>query len=413
MSRSTNSVKCNRRRFLQTSSLAGASFLGVQAVLGQDVEGANDRLSIGLIGLGGRGNYHLHTLKTMAKTANVEVAALCDVWKTRLDRAAVDVEAKWRKAPMKTTRFGELLANGKVDAVVIATPDFSHTPIMIEALKAGKDVYIEKPMAIEAEQANRVLDLTREKGAVVQVGTQRRSDGYFKAGAKLIATGVLGKITRVSSEYNFNHARWAAPYKDCKESDVDWDAFLLDLPKRKFDPRLLCRWQLKKMCSNGIPGLWMAHYVDAVNMVLGTTYPSKVVALGGTYYWKEDREHGDTFRAILEYPEDLMMCWGMSLANEAGRYWTVHGTNGTIDMQNWQLLRAGGKNTSVKDQKIAAERSDSHMGNWLDCIRSRKRPNANIEMGHQHAISTIMAATARDSGQRQTYDRARRLIVPG
>jgi len=413
MSHPTDSTKYNRRHFLQTSSVTAASLLGAQAVQGQGVKGANDRLSIGLIGVGVRGSYHLRTLQALANRANVEVTAVCDVWKTRLNRAATAVEAKWHKAPMKTTRFGELLADGKVDAVVIATPDFSHTPIMTAALKAGKDVYIEKPMAMEVEEANQVLDLTRKTGAVVQVGTQRRSDGHFKAVAKLIATNVLGKITRVSSEYNFNHARWAFPFDKCKEADIDWDAFMMNLPKRKFDPRILCRWQLKKMCSNGMPGIWMAHYTDAVNMVLGTTYPSRVMALGGVYYWKEDRENDDTFRAVLEYPEGLLMCWGMALANEAGRYWTVHGTKGTIDMQNWWLLRKGGKNTSIQDRKIEAEPSDSHMGNWLACIRSRKQPNANIEAGHQHAISTIMASTARDSGQRQTYDPTRRVIAAG
>ena len=148
----------------------------------------------------------------------------------------------------------------------------------------------------------------------------------------------------------------------------------------------------------------MTHYVDAVNMILGTTYPTSVVAHGGTYVWKEDREHCDTFRALLEYPEGLLMSWGMGLGNAAGRYWTIHGTKGMLDLDKWMLLPDGGKDTTVNNQKIQPEPSTSHMGNWLECLRSRKRPVADIAFGHQHAVATIMAAAALHLGRRQKYD---------
>jgi len=413
MSEPNQPPTCSRRRFLQSTSALGAGLLAVNSTFGQEPQGANDRLSIGLIGTGDRGSYHLRWIGSLAEKHNAQITAVCDVWRPNLDRVAAGVKKEWGKAPMQSTRYGDLLASKDVDAVVIATPDFGHTQIMIAALEAGKDVYVEKPMSLDVEQASRAVDLAREKNAVVQVGTQRRSDGQFRGAAKLIATGVLGKITRVSSEYNFNHARWARDYDDCKKADVDWDAFLMDLPKREFDPRLLRRWHLYRDFTNGLPGLWMTHYVDTVNMLLGTTYPSRAVALGGTYVWKEDRQFCDTFRAVLEYPEEVLFSWGMGLANEAGRYWTIHGTEGTIDLHAFKLLRDGGKNTKVKDQKIEAEPSDSHMGNWLSCLRSRRRPTADIEMGHQHSVGTIMAAVARDSGQRQTYDAKQRRIVPG
>ncbi|NLE36607.1 MAG: Gfo/Idh/MocA family oxidoreductase [Pirellulaceae bacterium] len=413
MSKQNQPPTCSRRRFLQSTSALGAGLLAVNPTLGQGPQGANDRLSIGLIGTGHRGGYHLRWIGSLAEKHNAQITAVCDVWKPNRESVAAGVKKKWGKTPLQTTRYAEVLASKDVDAVVIATPDFSHTPIMIAALEAGKDVYVEKPMSLDVDQASRAVDLARAKNAVVQVGTQRRSEGPFRGAAKLIATGVLGKITRVSSEYNFNHARWDRDYDDCKKADVDWDAFLMDLPKREFDPRLLRRWHLYRDFTNGLPGLWMTHYVDTVNMLLGTTYPSRAVALGGTYVWKEDREFCDTFRAVLEYPEEVLFAWGMGLANEAGRYWTIHGTQGTIDLEAFMLLRAGGKNTKIKDRKIEAEPSDSHMGNWLSCLRSRRRPTADIEMGHQHSVGTIMAAVARDSGQRQTYDAKRRAIVPG
>jgi predicted dehydrogenase len=412
MSRPSENLTLSRRRFLGSTTLAGTSLLAGRMLAADAPAGANDRLSIGMIGVGDRGMDHVKSIASLAKDHNVEITAVCDVWRPNLDRAAAAVKEKWGKSPRTSTRFADLFGKD-VDAVVIATPDFGHTPIMIETLAAGKDVYVEKPMSLEVEGANRALDLAREKNAVVQVGTQRRSDGQFLAAAKLLAGGVLGKISRVSAEYNFNEARWARGFDDCKAADVDWDAYLFNRPNRDFDPRLLRRWQLYNMCTNGLSGLWMTHYVDAVNMLLGTTYPTSVVALGGDYVWKDGREHGDTFRALLDYPEGFLMAWGMGLGNEAGRYWTIHGTQGTLDLEAWMLLRAGGKDTSIKDQRIPPEPTTSHMGNWFECIRTRKRPRADIEFGHQHSLATIMAAEALHSGQRQKYDAPKRAIVAG
>ncbi len=228
-----------------------------------------------------------------------------------------------------------------------------------------------------------------------------------------MATGILGKISRVTVENNFNHARWARPYDNCKAADVDWDAYLFNGPKREFDPRLLRRWHLYKMCTNGLAGLWMVHHIDAVHMLLGSTYPASAVAHGGTYVWKEDREHCDTFHALLDYPEEYLVSWAMGLGNESGRVFTIYGTKGTLDVNDWTLLPAGGKNTKVRDQKIVVEGNDDHMGNWLECIRSRERPNADIQYGHQHAVATIMAAAAQTTGQRQKYDPEKRIMFTG
>ena len=188
-------------------------------------------------------------IASLAKEHNARITAVCDVWKPNLDRAVAKVEEKFGKKPHATTRFGELLARKDVDAVVIATPDFGHTPIMLEALRAGKDVYVEKPMALEVDLASQALDLAREREAVVQVGTQRRSDGQFQGAAKLRATGVLGKISRVSAEYNVNHARWARDCGDCKAADVDWDAYLFNRPMCDFNPKLLAAG----ICTRYVP----------------------------------------------------------------------------------------------------------------------------------------------------------------
>ncbi|MFZ5829772.1 MAG: Gfo/Idh/MocA family protein, partial [Planctomycetota bacterium] len=349
----------------------------------------------------------------LAEAENVEVTAVCDVWRVNLEKAAATVEKQTGKAPRKFTRFDDLLQLPDVDAVVISTPDFAHGPMPTAALEAGKDVYIEKPMTIDLDEATRALDIARAKDRVVQVGTQRRSDGQFIAAARLMATGVLGRVSRVTAEVNFNQARWARSYDNCKADDVDWDAYLFNRPKVPFDPRLLRQWQLFRLCTNGLPGLWMSHYADAVHMIVAAQYPASAVALGGTYVWNDGQEHSDTFRAVLDYPEGFLMSWGMGLGNSAGTQFTVHGTEGTLDLEKWMLSPAGGtKGSKVQEQKIPPEKGESHMANWLHCIRSRQRPKADIEYGHQNAVATILAAAAQDSGRRETYDRANRRIAP-
>lgn len=402
-----------RRSFLGHTAAAGAVMISAQALCGQEAPGAGDRLSIGVIGCGDRASALMSELQQQSAAHNARITALCDVWQVNLKRAAGRVKKWWGKEPRTFTRFSDLLALPDIDAVIIATPDFGHCPILVAALEAGKDAYVEKPMAMDLEDANRALDLARSGSRVVQVGTQRRSDGLYRAVAARLQSGVLGAISRVTIENNFNEPRWARDYSNCNAADVDWEAYLFNREKRPFDPRLLRRWQLYRMCTNGMSGLWMSHFSDVVNMLLGTTYPASAVAMGGTYVWKEDREHNDTFHALLDYPQGFLMSWAMGLGNSAGMAFTVHGTKGTCDVNTALLTPKGGSKSELKEETIAAGPGESHMGNWLACLRSRQLPNADIQYGHQHAAATIMAAAALETGLRHKYDVEKRQIVAG
>ncbi len=165
----------SRRKFLGQTSAVGAAMLATQTLMAKDANGANERLSIGIIGCGGRAGTLMSQIQLLAKSHNCEITAVCDVWQPNLSAAVARVKKAWGKEPRKFTRFNDVLALADIDAVVIATPDFGHCPIMIAALEAGKDVYCEKPMALKIENANKALDLARAKERVVQVGTQRRS----------------------------------------------------------------------------------------------------------------------------------------------------------------------------------------------------------------------------------------------
>jgi predicted dehydrogenase len=405
-------TRYGRREFLKVSSAAALAF-SAQPFFERQVLGANERISIGLIGAGGRGSDLLGQIMEIADQQNVQVTAVCDVWQKNLRAAAARISQRFGTAPQTCTRFGELLALPNLDAVVIATPDFSHAPILVAALKAQKDVYIEKPMSIDLALANEAVDLARHHQRVVQVGTQYRSDSHYRGAARLIATGKLGTISRLSVAVNFNEARWVRDVSDCQAADVDWDAFLLRLPRRPFDPNLLRRWQLYRACTNGLSGLWMSHYADLTHMLTGARYPKAAVALGGIYVWRDGREHTDTFHALLDYPEGFLFDWAMGLGNSTGSHFTVHGTLGTFDLLNWTASNAGSMDKQIRSEPIPPETGPSHMQNWLECLRSRQQPNADILFGHQHVVATVMAAHALQTGRRQRYDANKRRITTG
>lgn len=401
-----------RRDFLKTTALFTAA-LGAAPQMLRGAAGANDRLAIGCIGVGGRGTALMNEILALADTHNVRVTAVCDVWSKNLESAVERVNQRSGQRPRAFTRYADLLALDGVDAVTIATPDFSHGTILTEALEAGKDVYIEKPMTIDLASANRALELAHAKERVVQAGTQRRSEGRFIGAASQFAAGVLGQVSRVSAAMYFHQPRWARDTSDCRPEDVDWDGFLLDLPRRPFDAKLLRQWQLYRETSNGLPGLWMTHYADAVHFVTGAKYPASAVAHGGVYVWKDGRDTSDTFHALLEYPEGFLFDWGMGLGNASGVHFTIHGTKGTMDLEKWSVSPEGGRDTTIQPGPIPVEPNQSHMGNWLACLRSRQRPNADIQCGHLHAVATIMAAKALETGRRQSYDPVRRTMTSG
>ena len=392
----------SRRTFLAAS---GSAAVLASAARLHAIENANDRIRVAIVGAGGRGSGLMEEFHQVAKSHNAEIVAVCDVYRPHLEQAASKVEGWFGKAPRKTTRFEEIMAMKDVDAVIVATPDFAHMPVTIAALKAGKDVYCEKPMAIELTSANEALRLARENKRVVQVGTQRRSDGRYIAAAKEMATGSLGYVSRVSSAVHFNHPRWKRSPDELARvtpADVDWEAYALGSQDFPFDPSLLREWQLHKECTNGVAGLWMVHLVDVVCMLTGAKYPKSAVSQGGNFVWKDGRDHTDTFTTVLEYPEGFLFDWTFDLGSDGGLTCIAYGRKGTLDIESLELTIGSGRKAEKK--KIPAEQGESHMGNWLSCIRTRKRPNADIEYGHQHSVASIMSALALETGRKQIYD---------
>jgi len=364
---------------------------------------SGDPVRLGLIGAGGRGTYLLGEIAKCEEASRV--VAVCDVWSEAREKAAATVEKMHGKRPALTSRYHELLANKDVEAVIVAAPDFTHSVILREAIQAGKDVYCEKPMGTDFAEAKAAYLAVKASKQVVQIGTQRRSDPGLMAVAKLMREGVIGKVTRADLQVHFQEPRWRRDYSHINPSQIDWGAFA-------FGRNLICdlrhwrEWQLFRQTSNGIPGLWMSHLIDLAAWFLDDPYPKSAVALGGIYLWHDGRQTQDVFQALLEYPKECLVSFSMSLTNSAGNRNLWFGTKGTLD---GDTLKITGEGSSLPDrltapvevQPVAVE---SHMANFLRCVRSRQTPRANIQAGFSHAVADCMAVKAYDTGKRVGFD---------
>src|SRR5688572_8377640 len=225
---------------LSRRSLLRAAAVAVLAGAGRAL-GANDRLAIGLVGPGHHGSQLLKAFTELPAGANAALVAVCDTWDRNRDRAAERVREATGRAPQRLRRLNDMLKKAKLDGVIIATPDHQHAQMLTACVQAGLDVYCEKPMATDLDEANRTLDVVRSSKSVVQIGTQRRSNAYYLRAAELIRAGEIGQVMRFDIDWSmYSPNRWRRPdeVKALKEAEVDWPAFLAGKPARPFDPRL-------------------------------------------------------------------------------------------------------------------------------------------------------------------------------
>jgi len=395
-------VGFSRRSLLQAT-------LGAPALHGTS---ANDRIQIGVIGAGSRGSALMREVAA-AKSANAVITAICDVYRSNRERAAEFVAKTWGIKPRQTVDYKELLGWREVDAVLIATPDFGHSIILKDAVTAGKDAYCEKPMGVDFAEAKAAYLAVRQSDRVVQIGTQRRSEPRMVAAARLIRSGVLGQVTRVEMSVNFHEPRWRRDYTQIRPEDVAWPQFLMHRPSRPFDARRFREWQLFRDYTNGIAGLWMCHFIDLVHWFLEDPYPAGAVANGGVYLWKDGRETSDVFHALLDYPKGFLVSFAMSLTNAAGNRNLWFGTRGTFDADAMKITGQGSRapDRLTEEITVAEEPVNSHMENFLECVRTRRTPRADIQAGFSHAVAVCMAGLALDMGRKVRFDRERLELI--
>ncbi len=434
----------SRRHFIKQSAKAVAATyitsLGFSAKSYANIIGSNDRVRLGVVGFSDRHrNSHIPAFMHHYKELNFDIVAVSDLWKKRRDEGKLFLQNKMGHDITACKNNDELYALKDIDAVFISTADFQHALLAIEAVKAKCDVYCEKPFAETMEDNRAALKVIKASDRIVQIGSQRRSGSNYQAAADFIQQGKFGPITMVELTWNVNQpGRWRRPdlVAQCKEEDLDWKRFLLNRPFENFDPRKYLEYRLFWPYSSGMPGQWMSHQIDTVHWFSQLPHPRSVTANGGVYWWKDGRKNWDTTTAVLDYGPLNDMNTGFQVVfmsrmhngdDKPGEIYYSNG--GELNLVTNKVSSKGGlkegpaaamhlkpnllpeldlTSTAIKVEAGANTGDDiltsSHVRNWMECVRSRKQPNAPVEAGYNHSIATIMTNAAVRTGSKATFD---------
>ena len=405
-------MEWTRRSFLQTSAALAAA--------GTARPAPGDRITIGVIGCGARSQ---ELMTAILQHPQAEIVGLVDAYTGRIERSLQRV--KGRAKAYKDYR--DVLADKSIDAVVVATPDHWHKQMIVEAVRAGKDVYSEKPLTYKASDGREIIDAARENKRIVQVGSQGMSSGAQRKAKEMIAAGKLGKITMIRAAYNRNSASgaWIYPIPpDASPKTVNWEMFLGPAPKRPFSLERFFRWRCYNDYSGGIATDLFVHLCTTIHYLMDAKVPSKCVALGQLYRWKESRDVPDTINAVLEYPEGFAVNLSSTFNNEmaAEGNFQILGTEGALTMgggltfypenavednkwivDSWpQALEDAyyrdpkviatevepAKRAKKEPEKVPTADEDptaAHFGHWFDSIRTRQPYWEDASAGHHAA----------------------------
>jgi len=431
-----------RREFIQKSAL-GAAGLTLGANSYSRILGANDRVRVGVVGFSDRFRGSLApAFLSLAKEMNFEIVAVSDLWNRRRDEAVTFFKEKG--VTVRTARNNDELYSGKdTDAVIISTADFQHALLLAEAVRTGHDAYCEKPFAETMSDAREALKAVRETKKIVQIGSQRRSTPNYIAANEYIRSGKFGKIIMVEMSWNVNQpGRWRRPELTgvIKEADTDWKRFQLNRTPVAWDPRKYLEFRLFWPYSSGIPGQWMAHQIDTVHWFTGLSHPKSVAANGGIYQWKDGRINYDTMTAVMDYGDastGFQVVYSSRFSNSAGGTKEVYFSNGgSLNLDTNKITSEGGLQESeakamnmkanllesmdlpgLKIETSANTGSDpmtnAHMRNWMECVRNRKKPNADVTAGYNHSIANIMCTAALRTGEKASFDEAKQEVLAG
>jgi predicted dehydrogenase len=365
--------------------------------------GANDRIRCGFIGIGSRGS---SILGSALELPDVDMVAVADTYDANRDAALAACKKKVPDA-VGYVRFEELLEKTKLDAIITATPDHVHLPVIMAALEAGLDVYTEKPMTLTWESAKAVRDRARETGAVVQVGTQLRSMEMYQRLREVTQSKELGKLLRVWVNRDGKEkplSRENTP-QTANEENTHWPLFLRDTKSYPYDPLRYFYWRQFVEYSNGYYGDLMLHHLDICHFATGASMPARVKAVGGLYSMKDGRTTADTVSALIEYP-DQQFHFNYTTTACNGKYGLVERylfSDGTIEVRGMgeMSIYRGDKEEKVGSKGIL---NGPHLRNFFDCMRSRAATIAPVYAGLMAASCAHMAVLSMNSGQVAAWD---------
>ena len=402
-----------RREFLKQALGGTAAFLAYPPAR---VLGANERVRIGLIGAGSRGQ---ELLKQLLQIPNTQLVAVADVYSRRREEAA-------HMVPQVRTfaDYRRILDIKDLDGVIVAGPLHVHARHFLDSLAAGKDLYSEKTMTWSIPEAEQCLAAARQSDRVIQMGLQHESSGALADAKKWIKDRLVGKVTQVESWMSRNSphgmGQWVRPVpSDCTAQNVDWRAFLNGRPDAGFDPYRFINWRLFWTFSGGNVTENGVHQFAWIMSALDLPIPSAASMSGGVFSEKDGREVPDTIAVTLEFPTDVVVTWQSTFSNSGyGLGTRLLGSDGTIE----HLSGANDMITGKSIERIAyypeaVNRSNgmalsgstpnqNHMSNWVDCIRTRRMPNAPVEIGYRSAIASHMSNIAYRQKRRITLEEA-------
>src|SRR6266567_226690 len=393
-----------RRDFLKQAALGTAAFVAYPT---SPVLGANDRIRVGMIGVGNRGQ---ELLKQAISVPNSQLVAIADVYTRRRD------EAKKMAPGIQTFDDHRRLLDMKdLDAVIVASPLHTHARHFLDTLAAGKDLYSEKTMTWSIAEADQCLAAVKSSDRVVQIGLQWESAGALADARKWIKDGIVGRVTQVNSWMSRNtphgKGQWVRPVpSDCTAQNVNWTAFLNGRPERPFDPFKLINWRLFWEFAGGNCAENFVHQIAWIMGALDLPLPSAAYMSGGVFSEKDGREVPDTIAVTLDFPNDIVVTWQSSFSNkhyELGD--RILGSDGTFEHHFEEPLQYWPEKTNRPDGESTRGKShdQNHRSNWIDCIRSRGTPNAPPEIGYRSAIAVHMANLSYKNKRRITLEDAK------
>jgi predicted dehydrogenase len=418
----------NRRNFLKAAAIAASP-----AVI--SAQNTGNKINIGWIGVGTRGYAGLDWLHSAAPN-DVQITAICDTYDGYIARAQDRLQTIWGAKAKAFKDYHDLLADKSIDAVYIMTPEHLHHDMTIAALKAGKHVYIEKPLAHTIEEGAEIVEAWKKSGKIVQVGTQNRSSSLYKKAKELIQQGMVGDVHFVRAFWYRNGLpnepswRYVIP-AEATPQNTDWLKFLGTAPKHDWDPHRYFQWRLYWDYSGGISTDLLVHQTDIVNFMLGKTVPKSCMASGGIYRWTDktdDRDVPDTLSAIYDYSDRFQLNYSCYLGNEFFGYGEeVCGNEGTIRVMNRQDLyfepemynnhRTDRPNRAPENIKARAaihinglqeyKESDgaiNHFRNFIMSVLGKEQPIAPPPVGQQAAISGHMATLSYKNQKKVVWD---------
>jgi predicted dehydrogenase len=413
--------KTSRREFigesLAATAAAGLSLAYASSASAARVLGANDRINIGLIGCGGRGRWILQNMVHPAN-ANTALVAIADIWKLRQDTYPGEAEGLYGLKPKAYADYRKLLEDPEIDAVIIATPDHQHMGQCIDAVQAGKHVYVEKPIAPNATdlpQLNRCNEVVKASGLKVQHGSQGVSGAGARAIRDFIQEGKLGKLFRIESTESLTVPYWTHYTGPEKEEETDWKAFLYNREDRPFNAHQHAKWMGYLDYTSGTVGGWMSHFINTVHFVTGSGLPKSAIAYGGHYAPNVDTkcDAHDQATVMLEYDgffTQFNSHFGSALHSESTTFMFEKGivrAGFGHDLGN-PVYSSEGVDDSIPPTKLLEEDApypgQAHIENWLKCIREGGEPNANMDYGYKQGVAVCLGDAAIRQGRRVSFE---------